>query len=191
MVSLNIRHLRAIKIIEKNLKLQNLNLSGLTILTEVGSNNYLYTPIIAALANAKHVYAWTRDTVYGKGEVIKKECLEIAKALGISGKLTVEVNSTSADHIRTADIITNSGFLRPINAKFLEAVNEKCVIPLMYEAWEVRASDIEIEACKQKNIRVAGTWENHPTIRVFDSVGQLSVKLAHDAGFEVDRKSVV
>ena len=61
---------RAIEIIEQTIKSLDLNLKSYVVLTEVGSNNYIYTPIIPLLAGAKRVYAWTRDSSYGSGEEI-------------------------------------------------------------------------------------------------------------------------
>ena len=73
----------------------------------------------------------------------------------------------------------------------MQYVNPNAVIPLMYEAWELRHSDIDIDFCKQKNIKVAGTWENYPPIRVFDYVGVLCAKIAHEAGFEIFQNKIL
>lgn len=45
-----------------------LNLEGLIVLTEAASRNYVVTPIIAAMAGAKTVYAITADSQYGKAK---------------------------------------------------------------------------------------------------------------------------
>lgn len=185
-------HNRAVHIIGQMISTLELDLSDLIVLTEVGSNNYLYTPIIAAMANAKKVYAWTRDTQYGAGEDIKKECLMLARQLGLEERIEISVNERKVEHINRANIITNSGLLRPIDKEFLKSVStDKCVIPVMYEAWELRESDLDLEECKNKGIKVAGTWENHPAIKVFDGIGPLSVKLAMEAGFEVYQNNIV
>jgi hypothetical protein len=55
----------------------------------------------------------------------------------------------------------------------------------MYEKWEYRSSDVDAEYCIKKNIPLAGTWENHPDIMVFEHVGPLAVKMAMEAGYEV------
>ena len=64
---------RAIEIIEQTIKRLDLKLNSYIVLTEVGSNNYIYTPIIPLLAGAEKVYAWTRDSSYGSGEHIAKQ----------------------------------------------------------------------------------------------------------------------
>jgi hypothetical protein len=59
------------------------------------------------------------------------------------------------------------------------------VIPLMYEAWEFRAGDIDLAACREQGIRVAGTNEHHPAIDVFSYLGEMAGRLLQDAGVTV------
>jgi hypothetical protein len=60
----------------------------------------------------------------------------------------------------------------------------------MFEAWEIRQQDLDMLACKEYGIAVAGTWENHPSIKVFDYVQILCLKLAFEAGYEVMGNSI-
>lgn len=180
---------RALRIIQEGIKRLQLNLAGTTVLTEVGSNNYKYTPIIAALAGAR-VNAWTADSPYGSGNEVKQQCLEVARACGVESMISISINEKPVDHVASADIITNSGFVRPLNSDLLTKAKDGLVIPLMFEAWELRGEDIDLEFCKQKGIKVAGTWENHPSIGVFDAVGPLAIKLAMEAGFEVYQNNI-
>ncbi len=177
---------RAIEIIEQTIKSLDLNLKSYVVLTEVGSNNYIYTPIIPLLAGAKRVYAWTRDSSYGSGEEIAASCLIVAKSLGLEDRLEFSVNNKDFEHVKQADIITNSGFIRPINKGFIKNLKKSAVIPLMFESWEIRDQDIDIKACTEKNIKVSGTWENHPQISVFDYVKELTLKMIFEAGFEIN-----
>ena len=182
---------RAIRIILDSIDRLDLSLNGLSVLTEVGTNNYLYTPIVAALADAQKVYAWTSDTSYGPGCETIERCSNLASKLGVLERIEFSNNEKKAEHIQAANIITNSGFIRPIDEVFLKHVNaKKCVIPLMYEAWECRVADVDVQACKVAGVKVAGTWENHPAIRVFDATGPLAIKLATEAGFEVYRNEI-
>ena len=82
---------RALKIITNTIGDLRLDLSNYTILTEVGSSNFIYTPIIALLAGADKVFAWTKDSSYGKGEDIVKECLTIVRYLGLEKKLSFQL----------------------------------------------------------------------------------------------------
>ncbi|NOI82333.1 hypothetical protein F0237_16820 [Vibrio tubiashii] len=182
---------RVLKIIHTYIQKLGLDLSGQNVLTEVGSNNYLYTPIIAALSGAKRVYAWTADTKYGKGQDIVDRCLSLAERMEVNKQIEFSINCREKRHIASADIITNSGFIRPIDRAFISSIERTdCVIPLMYEEWEHRAADLDLEVCKEKNISVAGTWENHPDLMIFSGTGQLAVKLVMEAGYEVYRNKV-
>ncbi len=186
------KHTRAIHLIRQAVKSLGVDLSDQVVLTEVGSNNYLYTPIIAALCGARQVYAWTRDTAYGKARDISDECQMIARHLGVDGSINFALNAKPEEHVRQANIITNSGFLRPLNEQLLSKADpQNCVIPVMYEAWELRDSDLDIDYCRTQGFKVAGTWENHPSIGVFDGCGPLAVKLAMEAGFEVYQNHII
>ena len=176
---------RAIKLIESIRDKLNLSLKGYKVLTEVGSNNYIYGPIIPLLCGAQKVYAFVKDTNYGKADEIKTACLEIATALGLEKNLEIETNVLNDNWLGKCDIITNSGMLRPFDTKKLSKFKKNAVLPLMYESWELRSQDIDISYCKEHNIKVSGTWESHPDIKVFDYVEILCLKMAFEAGFEV------
>ena len=77
------RNIRALNIINDTIKSLELNLNSFVVLTEVGSNNFIYTPIIPLLAGAKKVYAWTKDSSYGKVKILSKRCLNIAESLNL------------------------------------------------------------------------------------------------------------
>jgi hypothetical protein len=182
-------HRRNIAFIKRKIKDLDLDLSGEIVLTELGNNNYIYTPIVAALAGAK-VIAWTSENQHFNVEDNVSEFLQILKEFDINN-VVVRVNSRSDDDINSATIITNSGFLRPLDKVFLEKCQPGVCVPLMYEAWEVRESDIDINEAKNLNIKVAGTFENHDSINVFDGVGPLAIKLALEAGFEVFNNNIL
>lgn len=183
---------RGLRLIDNMIDLLQLDLSGKTILTEVGSNAFLFTPIIALKANAGKVYAWCKDTRYGTSADIIRECKELIRYAGID-ESRISFNSTGIEqtHIEAADIITNSGFLRPLDKDKLQYCKEGTAIPIMYEKWELRQSDIDIEYCKMRNLKVAGTWENYPGLNIFDYCEQLIVKLAFDAGMEISGNKII
>lgn len=183
---------RGLRLIENMIGFLKLDLTGKIILTEVGSNAFLFTPIIAAKAGASKVYAWCRDTRYGKASDIISECKQLMLYAGIHEN-AIEFNSEQVvvSHIQSADIITNSGFLRPLNKEKLQWAKGDAVIPVMYEKWELRPADIDVEYCKQKNIKIAGTWENFPGLNIFDYCEQLIIKLAFEAGIEIKNNRIV
>ena len=181
---------RAINLIKKEIDKWDLDLSGYTILTEVGSNHYVYTPIIAAIAGAKKVFVWTADSRFGRGGDNIDRCKEICKQLNISS-IEFSNNQKPINQIKEADIITNSGFLRPLDSTFVSGMKSGSSISLMFEKWELRAEDIDIEACRENNIKVAGVWENHPDLMVFSGIGALAVKMSMQAGYEVYQNNII
>jgi hypothetical protein len=84
--------------------------------------------------------------------------------------------------IYEADIITNSGHLRPLDKEKLQYTKEGVVIPLMYEAWEFRNNDLDIKYAKARKIKIGATNERHPDIDVFSYLGDMALKMIFDAG---------
>ena len=116
--------------------------------------------------------------------------MRLANELNVADRIVVRLNEKPDSDIEEATIITNSGFLRPLNREFLVKRRPDVVIPLMYGAWEIRESDIHINAANELQIKIAGTFENHESIRVFNGVGPLAIKLALEAGFEVYKNNI-
>ena len=87
--------------------------------------------------------------------------------------------------VAAADIVTNSGRVRPIDADMIAQMKPSSVVPLMYESWEYRHSDVDLQACRARNIMVAGTNERHPSVDVFSFLGQMAIMQLHDAGIAV------
>lgn len=70
---LKTNYTREIKLIKSAVEKLNIDLIGQTVLTEVGSNNYILSPIVPLLAGAEKVYAWTRDSRFGMSADIISE----------------------------------------------------------------------------------------------------------------------
>lgn len=183
-------HDRALRIVKKHIEALQVNLRNQVVLTETGSNYYLYLPIMAALCGAKKVYALSRDSSYGKAKDIIAEAQQLADVLQLS-QISFFENNLPEEVFNDTTVVTNSGALRPLNAEFLAKFKEPFVLPLMFEAWEIRASDLDIHYCKQHQIKVAGTSEHHPDVAVFRYSGLLAMKLAFEAGFEVCGNTIV
>jgi hypothetical protein len=172
-------------------KLQ-LDLTGKVVLTEIGTGAFGYIGLIAAFNNAKKVICWTKDSEYGKAKNNIKWLLDKVIAWNLTDiEFEFSILEKPIEHIKAADIITNSGFTRPFNKDFLKNMNNKAVIALMMEAWEFRESDIDLDYARQKNISIGGTWENHPSLKIFDQCGPLAAKLIKDSGFELNRNKVL
>jgi hypothetical protein len=66
-----------------------------------------------------------------------------------------------------------------------------CVIPLMYESWEFRHTDLCLQTCQERSIPVAGTNERHPDIGVFDYLGPIAAKSLFNAGLEIHGNNII
>ncbi len=170
-----------------------LDLSGMIVLTEAASGAYVVTPVLAAMAGAAEVVAVTRSTRRGSAEEITAAAtLALAKRAGVPGRVRVETEKRAEDVAR-ADIVTNSGHVRPIDAAMAGWMRPTAVVPLMYEAWELQPErgDLDLEALQARGIVVAGTNERHPAVDVFSFLGVMTVKLLLDAGVALLRARVV
>lgn len=182
--------LRCYRLIQQALKKFNLNLSGLKILTEAATGYYILTSIIAALAGADKVYALTKDSKYGTIEEVKKTTLSLANRWDIGQKIDI-ILSRCDERIGEADIVTNLGFMRPIDKELISRLKETAVIPLMFETWEFRKEDVDLAECKRRGIPVLGTNEHAPELDTFSYIGPLAIKLAFELDIEVIHSNVV
>jgi hypothetical protein len=108
----------------------------------------------------------------------------LARIAGVSERISFAPRK-EAVRLGAADIVTNSGQVRPIDAAMIAALKPGCAIPLMYESWEYRPSDLDLRACRERGIVVAGTNERHPRVDVFSYLGQLAIRQLHEAGIAV------
>lgn len=180
---------RARRLIEQSIEMLNLDLSGLTVFTEAASNNYIFTPVIAAMAGAR-VYAITSDSHYGAAKEIKEHTYDFAEFCGVKDRIEIFFEKRK-EIINQANIVTNLGFVRPVDRNFVEMMNERAVVPYMCEAWEYREGDIDIGACESKNIPVMATDEDHPVLKVFDFCGNLCIKILFELEVEVYKSKIV
>ena len=95
------------------------------------------------------------------------------------------------EHLQEADIVTNSGFVRPIDQNTLSMMKTTAVISLMYETWEFREADIDLESCHSKGILVLGTVEECPPMDIMRYSGFLASKLLFECGMGVHKDNVL
>ena len=182
--------LRLARLVDEAVVRCELDLTGAVVLTEAATASYAVTPVIAARAGASRVYAVTRSTRFGSVEQVRAETLELARLLGVDNRIQI-VDEKRRAIVEEADIVTNSGHVRPLDAETIAWLKPGAVIPLMYETWELRPADLDLAACRRKGILVAGTNERHPAVDVFSFLGVLAVRLLHDAGVAVFKSSVL
>jgi hypothetical protein len=159
----------------KSIKIFNLSLNNKNILTEAASGNYVVTPIIAALAGAK-VTAVVKSTKYGTAREIKSQIFKLANKLNIKKNIRVVTKKEKIDFSHF-DVVTNTGHVRPINKKMIRKLKKNCVIPLMWETWEYRKQDIDLDACLKRGIKVYGTNEADFRLRTFEYTGFTTLSL--------------
>jgi len=181
---------RMVRLIREAIARCRLDLTGKVVLTEAATGAYAVTPVIAALAGAAKVYAVGKSSPYGSRTRVISETMALAGAGGISDQIRL-VSRLAPQMLAEADIVTNSGHLRPLDARKIGFMKPAAVIPLMYEAWEFRPADVDLAACRRKGIRVVATNEQHPKIDVFGYLGVLAFKQLVDAGISVYKSRIL
>jgi hypothetical protein len=167
-----------------------LDLRDLVVFTEAASGYYLYTPILAAVARARKVYAIAADSRYGSKEEVKKQTEEAALKWDVADRVEI-IYDKSKEVVYESDIITNTGFVRPINRQMISWMKPTAVIPLMWETWEFRRGDLDLDACKEYGILVMGTDESKPPLSMYKYCGYLAMKLLFELGLEGHRTKTI
>lgn len=167
--------------LERQVKALKLDLSGKTVLTEAATGAYIVTPVLAALAGAR-VFAYSKTTRYGKLEEVFEKTRQLANSFKKFPLNIHYIDKLDPEIIGSADIITNSGHLRPLNESMLVHAKDELVIPLMYEAWEWRSSDMDLPYIRSRSFKIGATNERHPDIDVFNYLGDMAVKQIFEAG---------
>jgi len=161
-----------------------LDLKGISVLTEAASGPFITTCLIAASAGADQIFAITRDSRYGTAQEIIEHTMRLARLLNIENRVIVSSESP-LKYASYSNLVTNLGFVRPINKALIDLLPRDSAISLMWEPWEFRQEDIDMEACKRRGIPVLGTCETHPKLQTFRFVGMLALKLLLESNIEV------
>lgn len=157
------------KLIKNSFCKFQIDLHGKTVLTEAASGNYVCTPVIAAMAGAR-VFAIAKDSKFGSVYQAQSEVLSVAEELNIKNQISI-INSLNGINLGNIDIVTNTGFVRPIDKLLIDQLNPNCVIPLMYEPWEFRPDDIDLDSATCKGIKIYGTNESDSRLQTTKYIG--------------------
>ena len=168
----------------------SLDLKGLVILTEAASNHFSLTPLIAAMAGADRVIALGCDSRHGSFTKVRDELLDLADAWGVNDRVLV-TDDRCDTFISQADVVTNLGFVRPLDADFLSRLKKTVALPLMWETWEFREQDMDLGACRRLGIPILGTNEDHPELGTTSFLGPVAIRLLFELEVEVLRSRVV
>lgn len=166
-----------------------LDMRGMRVLTEAASGPFVVTPLIAACAGAE-VIAVTRDSTYGSADEVTAYTEGWANRLGVSSRISLS-KAPPAEYSRWADVVTNLGFVRPLNRAFVERMKPGSVISLMFEPWEYREEDVDLRACADYGIPVLGTDEADARMRIFDYLGYIALKMMLELELEIFKSKVV
>jgi hypothetical protein len=170
----------------------NLNLSGLTVFTEIASGNYAYTAICSILAGATKTIGLVKDSFYSSSEDVLKNFYDLVYYFNIKEKSNWSVVFyKDIESLSKSDIITNSGFLRPISKRDIDLMKETAVIPLMFESWEFDKSCIDFSFCKEKGILVLGTNEHYYKLDLFGYIPYKICKLIFDSGMSLYKNKIL
>ena len=182
---------RELSIVKEQIKKFNLDLSELTVITECASGFYAYNTFVPILAKAKKVIAVSKTTSHGSYDQNKKNIENLAEELEINTSTLEIVEKLDEQHISEADIITNSGHVRPISNKIISQMKRTAVIPLMWETWEFRDDDLDLNSAIQNDILVLGTKETSSQIDMRGYAGALGLAILVYLKLEVYKTKVV
>lgn len=153
-----------------------LDLSGLRVYTEAATGPYRMTAGVALAAGAATAHAMARDTRFGAAQEAITQTREFVEALGIDqSRLTFSEGHDSGELAR-ADLVTNMGMLRPLDARRIGQMRTGAVISLMYEPWEFRGGDVDLAAGERAGVWVVGANEHNGVVRCFRSAGVLAIQ---------------
>ena len=85
-----------------------LNLADMIVLTEAASGAYGVTPVIAALAGARKVHAFTRSTRYGTVAEITEWTNALAAAAGVADRISI-IESIPPEILKDVDLVEDTG----------------------------------------------------------------------------------
>lgn len=160
---------------EKLIKKYNLDLSGLKIFTEMASGNYMFIPALIGLAGGE-AFAYRPDLTNNEVDEINAKVDEFTE--DFKSKVVCNKNFMSE-----CDIITNSGYVRPITKEDIDHMKSSAVIALMMSADQVRKEDIDISACCNRNIPLVDTDEK--STGILSSIAFKTMKVLFEAGLSV------
>lgn len=173
---------RCSRLLREHIQRFRLDLTELTVFTEAATGYYMLTPAMCVMGGAKQVHALARDSRYGKADDVIDASRRLMKALGCENHVVFHTEKRP-EALVESDIIMNSGAVRPIDRWTVAQLKSTAVIPLMWETWEFRPHELDLEECRQRGILVMGTDEI--TLNRFPFAGYLPMKLLFQCDVEV------
>jgi hypothetical protein len=168
----------------------NIDLSDIRVLTEAATGPFATTAVIASLAGASEVIAVTRDSRWGTANDAIRAVRSLAEFTGVAERIRF-FQGNPRDVANGCDLVTNLGFVRPIDRAMIEIIGAMSAVALMWEPWEFRDGEIDLVASRERGVPVVATAETHPQVRTFDYLGPTVGRLLLNDGIELVRSRVL
>lgn len=181
---------RTARLINESISELGLDLSGLSVYTEAATGGFAVTAATAIAAGADTVYALARDSPYGTAVEARSHTERLTSYVGDEDRLALP-DQKHQKHVETADIITNTGFVRPIDDEMIDWIPTDSSVTLMYEPWEFRSDDIDIDQLWAKGIPVLGIDESDDRVATQRYLRSLAIKVAFECDLEIHRGTFV
>lgn len=162
----------------------SLDLRDMAILTEAATGPFAVTPVLASMAGAKSVVAVTRDSRWGPADEAIRQVRALAEQCGVADAIRFTTDSPHSV-ASGCDIVTNLGFVRPLDARLIASLSDTAAISLMWEPWEFRPGEIDLDALRAQKVALIATNEGHPEVRTFEYLGPTVARLLLEAGIEL------
>ncbi len=175
---------RILRHIYNSIEAFQLNLKGIVVLTEAATGYFAVTPAIALLAGAEEVICLTKDSPYGSAKEAIRQTQNLIHTAGFRQEPEYYTD-LSVCPVHKADVVTNLGFVRPLDRSFIERMKKKAVISLMWEPWELRRSELDLTACLSNRIMVVGTNEQDYRLQTLRALGLTVMKMMFHLDLEI------
>ncbi len=168
-------HARCLRLAFHTLASLGLDLDDLVVMTEAATSWFALTAPLAALAGARKVIAAAGDSPYGTWEEAAAQTLAAARTFGVADRVrVVHRDEARSQWMGEVDVLTNLGALRPLDRDLAQRMKPHSAVSLMFETWEFRAGEVDLQAFEEHLIPVLGTDEHRAG--VFPWVGSLVLK---------------
>ena len=131
-----------------------------------------------------------RDSRHGSRSAAFGQVGELARDLGVADRIRF-ATTIDEELFADADVITNSGHLRPIDGRIVSWCRPGAAVALMYEPWELRPGEVDLRRAVSAGCRWPVPNEHHPSIDVFAYSGVMAARLLLEAGIPVYRTTVL
>lgn len=175
---------RVARLCKRAVEVMEIDLAGVKVLTEAATGPFAVTPVLAALAGSSNVIAVTRDSRWGTAAAAIGAGLALAEYCGVADRVNFTTHP-AAQVANDCDLVTNLGFVRPINGSIISKLSPVAAVSLMWEPWEFRPGEIDLHALHQHQIALIATNEHHREVATFRYLGPTVARLLFEAGVEL------